>query len=205
MLKERVQQRLEALNISHWEASRRAGRHRNFVYDLLEDRKQTPRQKTIRALARALECSVEYLTGASADIGEPPLDTSEPEEAGGLPVVGTIEEGAWRRPTTQPRGSVMIMPDPRYPGRQFAYVFRGEPEGGLEDGMFVIAVDPADYERQLGSPTAGNPVVVELRRKALNEVQTVLRPWSPHLESAQSNREIDARVVGIVAATFRLY
>ncbi|MDQ0301408.1 helix-turn-helix domain-containing protein [Ancylobacter polymorphus] len=204
MLKSRVQERLNALNISQWEAAQRAGLHRNFVYDLLEGRKQKPQQKTLLALARSLQCSVEYLTGASDEIGSPPAASSTDADAG-VPVAGVIEDGAWRRPSTTSKGRVLIQPDGRYRGRQIAYIFRGEPSDGLEDGMFVLAVDMQDYEQQVGTPPLNNPVVVELHRKSLNEVQIVIRPWSPGLETSQSSSGIEARVVGVVAATFRLY
>ncbi|MDQ0510931.1 helix-turn-helix domain-containing protein [Ancylobacter amanitiformis] len=203
MLKTRVLQRLEALSITQWEAARRAGLHRNFVYDLMEGRKQKPQQKTLLALARALQCSVDYLIGNTEEIGSPPPVSEASGQ--GLPVVGIIEEGAWRRPLKQPRGTVLIQPDARYTGRQSAYLFRGDPHAGLEDGMFVLAVDAGDYERQIGAPAAGNPVIVELRRKALNEVQTVVRPWASGLEMSLRSTDVEAQVVAIVAAAFRLY
>lgn len=202
MLKERVLQRLEDLGISQWDAAIKAGLHRNFVYDLLEGRKLKPQRKSLAALARALRCSTEYLTGESDDIGEPtPLPAIE---ASGLPVVGIVEDDAWRRPTKQDRGRVMIQPDPRFRGAQPVYLYRGESRDGLEDGMYVLAVDIDDY-RDVADHPAGKPVIVEMHRRSLGEVQTVIRPWAPDIEPSLRSADVDAKVVAVVVATFRLF
>jgi transcriptional regulator with XRE-family HTH domain len=205
MLKKRVAERLEALNISQWEAAERARKNRNFVYDILQGRKIKPQRRTLIDLARALECSVEYLLGESDEIGFPPALDRATDGMDSPPVVGVIEEGAWRSNATVPGGTVKVARDPRYAGRQSLFVYRGADFDGFSDGMMVLVVDFNDYLAEVGNPPAQHPVLVRLKRRALKECQRIIRPWSTNLASTLTDQNAEAIVEGVVASTFRLY
>lgn len=49
-----------------------AGKHSHFIYDFLIDRKRTIKGDGLVRVAIVLRCSVDYLTGRSDEIGEPP-------------------------------------------------------------------------------------------------------------------------------------
>lgn len=65
-LKANVERRLQALGINPYEAARRGGLERNFVQDILHDRKRTVRGDNLEKLARGLECTpADLIPGAS--------------------------------------------------------------------------------------------------------------------------------------------
>jgi transcriptional regulator with XRE-family HTH domain len=69
-LKDKVQSRLEALNISPFEAAARMGKSRTYVYDIIKGNKTSVRGASLDALADALETTSTWLM--SGDDSEPP-------------------------------------------------------------------------------------------------------------------------------------
>ncbi|GJE19545.1 helix-turn-helix domain-containing protein [Methylobacterium marchantiae] len=63
VLKQRVQARLDDLGMTVAEATRRGKLPKDFIYDLLNDRKKSVRSDNIYKLALALDCDHGYLEG----------------------------------------------------------------------------------------------------------------------------------------------
>lgn len=66
LMKDRIEERLRALDLFAREASRRAGLNLGFVGDVLDGRSKKPAAESVRRLAEVLECDLEYLTGQRA-------------------------------------------------------------------------------------------------------------------------------------------
>lgn len=149
MEKERITRRLEDLGISQFEAAKRTGKHEHFIYDFFKGRKKSFKGEGLLLLAHALECSVEYLTGQSDEVGSPPRPTSapaSPQTNSVLPFAGVAEAGVFHKV-----GAVSIDQDQSplcpfigYPASaQSAYLMRGDglAARGISEGMFLTAVD----------------------------------------------------------------
>ncbi len=63
ILKSRVQERLDALDLDPQGASRKAGLGLSYVGDLLADRLERPSEHNISRVADALRCKVSWLCG----------------------------------------------------------------------------------------------------------------------------------------------
>jgi len=100
MRKDRIEARLKALGLTQFQAAEKAGKHAHFIYDFMIGRKRSFKGDGPIRLAQALECSIEYLTGESDDVGRPPLSAaaSYTYQPGSLPVAGIVEAGVFRRP-----------------------------------------------------------------------------------------------------------
>lgn len=68
-LQDRIQQRLNELGLSAREASILAGLSHSYVYDLLKSGKQNPRADNLRALARVLKTTPEWLLERRGGVG----------------------------------------------------------------------------------------------------------------------------------------
>lgn len=72
----RIQQRLEALELSEGEACRRAGLAHTYIRDIRKGIKKAPRTDTIKRLADVLGTSPEWLTTGQGDqVIDPDLQT----------------------------------------------------------------------------------------------------------------------------------
>ena len=181
MLKDRVALRLEALGKNQFNALDYSSLGRHFIYDILAGKKQAVRGKNLVELARVLECSAEYLTEQSDEVGEPPKVPSHTSSVPGVPVVGVIEEGAWKTPTAASAEYPELPSLPQFAGlRQVAYLVRGKTVPGVDDGMFVIGVDADDYVRNQGRIGPGSTAIIEVRSSigGAPVVQTTLRQLS---------------------------
>lgn len=180
MRKDRIEARLEALGINQFDAAERAGKNSHFIYDFMTDRKQSFKGDGPIRVAQALECSIEYLTGKSDDVGCPPLSApilGGPAVGGSLPMAGVVEAGVFRRPGAI-RGAGMVFPVapcPRYPVEaQSLYAVRG---GGMDavgiiERMVLIAVDAEFASDALRN---GAIVIVEHVRGNGREVEVSAR------------------------------
>lgn len=140
-LRARVKSRLNYLKISAFEADRRGGFHRGYVRALLAGDKDGIRKENLNALARALECTVAYLTGHQDEAHANQNDAQQ-----GISVILTCETDTWRplRAGEEPSRSIPVLPDPRWPGiRAFAVEARGDGAdlAGISDRSFAVAVD----------------------------------------------------------------
>lgn len=82
MIKQRIQERLRTLRLAQTRASELAGLNKGFINDLIAGRSQNPGADELESLARALDCTVEYLLGEQDSL--PASDTSP--KASGLPL-----------------------------------------------------------------------------------------------------------------------
>lgn len=170
MRKDRIQARLDALGITQFDAAIRAGKNSHFVYDFMIGRKKSFKGDGPIRLAQALQCSIEYLTGESAEVGRPPLAgpaLPHVSAASGLPVAGVVMAGVFRRPgMLQIKDEYLPFPPwPLYPAdKQCLYIVRGNgmDARGIVDGMVLTAVSPDAIE---GNIRSGSVVVVEHVRR----------------------------------------
>jgi SOS-response transcriptional repressor LexA len=66
IIKERIAERLDTLNLSMNLASQRGGLGLSYVFDVMNDKNRNPQKAGLMKLAQALDCDVEYLTGEQA-------------------------------------------------------------------------------------------------------------------------------------------
>lgn len=75
-LADRIRSRLDALGKNPSAVALEAGLSRSAVLDILRGKAANPRLDTLQKLTEPLECSLEYLTGASAELGASPANQS---------------------------------------------------------------------------------------------------------------------------------
>lgn len=73
VLKQRVQARLTARDVSRYKASIKAGLNLGYVSDLLAGKNTNLSDQAVQALADALDCDVGYLTGAQEEVRKPKI------------------------------------------------------------------------------------------------------------------------------------
>jgi len=100
-LKEVISDRLSDLDRNPFAAAERGGLNRYFLYDILEDRKQTIRTDKMAGVAKALDWSVEELNRA---LGGEILD----DDRWTVRVMGKIGAGAEILPEAEQVGRGMI-------------------------------------------------------------------------------------------------
>lgn len=106
IMRQRVQERLNSLELSPYKAARDAGKERLFLYDLLVGKKTILREQALPAVAAVLKCDVAYLEGRQ---DTPRLPTTR------LKLSGYCELGVWREPVAAAMDIHMhIAPDHRY-------------------------------------------------------------------------------------------
>lgn len=174
-LADRVQERLHALQLNPAETARRAGLARTFVADLLHGKKKTVRNDGLAALARALECDVDYLTGAQET---PRKNRQQKREEAEIEICGICEAGVWR-PIAAPMDPtrIPIAPDQRFsdvPHKAFLIRGSGANRIGIEDGMIVIGIEPRD-DLSRSADLTGAPLVVRRVRPETGEVELSIR------------------------------
>lgn len=180
MRKDRIEARLQALRINQFEAAERAGKHSHFIYDFMIDRKRSFKGDGPIRLAQALQCSVEYLTGESDDVGLPPATGpifTRSTTTTGLPVAGVVEAGVFRRPGAikLPSGEIPVPPFPMYPPEdQAAFIVKGGglDERGISPGMILVATKTDVPESELQN---GSLVIVERSKSSGREVEVSAR------------------------------
>ncbi len=97
ILIERIQQRLDALEITAAEASKKSGMLPDTIRNILVGRTQSPRVKTLEALTVGLECPLDFLLGHK-NVVEPPEEMIATLT---IPVVDWVEAGSFSQ-TTEP-------------------------------------------------------------------------------------------------------
>lgn len=216
MDRERIAKRLNDLGLSEFDAAEKIGRHRNFIYDFMTGRKKSFKGDGPEQVARALDCSVEYLNGETDLIGNSgPIDPGSP-----LAIDGVAEVGAWRSspPLSLKRPIRVSIPrDQRYLDcRHVAFMVKGDGHQafGIEDGMVVVGIDVDDFRQSTGKDIApGTLAVVERTRVAgsASIKETSIRKISRVIKGRQAVVEVpeelpdEAIILAIVGISFTLY
>jgi transcriptional regulator with XRE-family HTH domain len=167
-LAERIQARLEALGKSASSVALEGGLSRSAVLDILRGKAASPRLDTLQKLTGPLECSLDYLAGASDEPGASPdhermyalLDTSVTSPAISLEA-GVFREGKF---TPAARDDAVLYRDPRQPGwTADLYLIGDESLAGLgiRKGDIATVLEPSTEE---GFPFK-NGLVVAIRRE----------------------------------------
>lgn len=68
MLQKRINERLKALGLSATAASVEAGLSKDAIRNILRGTSESPRDITLRKLAKVLQCTPDYLTGQSNQV-----------------------------------------------------------------------------------------------------------------------------------------
>jgi DNA-binding Xre family transcriptional regulator len=119
-LKSRVEERLRVLVINAFEAARRSGLSRDFVHDILADRKKSVRGDNLIKLARGLDCDPAYLLGeqdhpSSVLAKKGQKDTRESR----VRILGAVATGIFRDVNAVVEDRIFypshLPPDPRFP------------------------------------------------------------------------------------------
>ena len=140
---ERAREAFKTAKTRHVAEAERSGvMSRPFVKNVIDyqyEKRGMSLEKAV-VLASILGCSLEYLTGASNEKGEPP---PRPPIAEILPIVGIVEPGAWRAvaPSAAGAGGVVYLRQPWANDTPIvAYVCRGDGPwpGGLRSGDRLI-------------------------------------------------------------------
>lgn len=157
LLRDRIRERLDALQINPFDAARLIPAERTFLNDLLIGKKKTIRASAIPRVAAALQCEPGYLMGTQErprNVAPARAPAQTPEKSPlardpGLPLVGIAEAGTWRLSARSgPPQRLPVAPDPRYPAAdQVAYLIRGDhaAELGAGDGSVIVALTGADF------------------------------------------------------------
>lgn len=169
-MRARISERLDALGLTPFQAAKAAGLNRYIVFDLIEGKKETIRQKALVQLAAILDCDPEYLIGAQAT----PRRVAGAAEAvpadAELPLIGICEPEVWRKPgAVALPDNLPVQPDRRYPAAdQVALLARGSGAEalGINDGDVLVLLT--------GGPVRDGDVVVA-RRKARGGVELSAR------------------------------
>lgn len=155
--RERVEARLKALKLSAYKAAESEGLARTFFYMLLNGKKDSIQAGNYRRAARALHCSIEYLTGESPEVG---LRPPSAQEAYSFPSGGIIGAQVLRLETAPaPTGRFPgFLPLPDYEAsEQLMFLHEHEEGRGIS---FVLGVKPGEYILRKGPLHVGACVVL---------------------------------------------
>lgn len=205
-MRSRVRTRLDALGLNPFQAAKMAEVNRYLIFDLLEGKKETIRQKALVKVAAALQCDPEYLIGAQPAPHRRNSAEGPERQIDSVPLAGICEAGAWRSPdATKTPQALPIQPDTRFPANdQRAFIARGDTaEGiGIHDGDILVTVPS-------GPPRDGDTVIVR-RVKPSAEVEisarrvkgSLLIAGSPSIPNILAT---DAEIVGRIIAAHRVF
>jgi transcriptional regulator with XRE-family HTH domain len=126
----RITARMASLGTNASAVALQAGLGRSSVRDIISGKAQNPRIDTLQKLTVPLKCSIEYLTGDSADLGshEAKTNRSAQLELHLIDAAEILELGVFRAPRVGPDGEPiawqrkldppqpMVSGDPRYHG-----------------------------------------------------------------------------------------
>lgn len=209
LLKARIQERLSTLDLDVFEAERRAGVKRGFIYELLNGKKETIRPKALPPIADALDCDVGYLTGEQTEPRRgQPIGRS-------MRLAGIAEAGVWRDPEVQsplPEVELAVLPDPRYdPAKVQLFLVRDDHAAGLgiADGSYVFVLTGEGENVREGDIVLAKRVAEDGRTELSVRVLTggvlnarPLRWNTPPLPSFARNK---AEIIGLVISSFRVF
>lgn len=159
LLISRIEERIAAKKSNAKAVSLKAGLGATAAYDIIAKKNKKPSVPVIRAIARALDTTVAYLTG---DSNNPEI--GEHRELAPIPVIGIAEAGAFRAMNdfthdadNRALPTILVPPSRRYPeARRFALEVRGDSMNAAKptpilEGMSVLCVDLIDAELSIES------------------------------------------------------
>lgn len=199
-------------------------------YEKLERGERQFREKYVVLAAQAFGVDPADLIDSATPLNQL-LETTRPHVGKALPFAGYVAAGLWH-PVDELDQDGLEVPDfvlshPSYPkARQYAYMVRGDSMNlvGIDDGMWVVAADAADFVDLYGETESGDLVVVERSRHQGSERELTVKeirfyrdryellPRSsnpshqpivvPHNHGIEESGE-QVRVIGIVLTSYR--
>jgi SOS-response transcriptional repressor LexA len=173
-LREIVIQRLDELGVSAIQAAEQSGLKREFIYDIVEGKKQSVRSDKLPELARALKLDAAALArNAMKRLPESGSPDTVPVPPGRLPYGGVVAAGDWLTVDEFNQDLAdQVVPEsvPRHPGypklEQIAWRVRGDSmdQAGILDGMWLVGAPYLEYVDRIGELDNGAYVVVERTR-----------------------------------------
>lgn len=195
-LKLNVERRLRELDINPYEAARRGGLERNFVKDILDDRKRTVRGDNLTKLARGLDCTTAELLSA----GGAPVSAGRPEYREVIGYAGADPEGVISFAEGQGTGDFAPVP-PNASSQARPVEIKGHSMPFIaEDGSLVWF----DGQRPQPEPEMiGQVVVVQLDtgEVLIKRLRRGSEPGLFDLESIAGPTRRDARLVWVARIT----
>lgn len=165
MLKDRVTARLDELGITPSEAARRGELERTFLVDILHERKKGVRGANLEKLARALECSPEYLSGRDEAPGR------APRRGAGLAFAGLVADGVYRTQEIDDETiAVPFYPDYRFDACDQQVMRLTQDCGeryGIAPGSYIFVIDIETFRAKYGGLRDGMIAVTQTERDGL--------------------------------------
>jgi transcriptional regulator with XRE-family HTH domain len=154
VLLDRLQRLLAEREISARALSRQAGLGDTYVNDVLTGKNASPSIPAVQAIAKALDTSIAYLVGETAQ-----QDSAAAHAIAAIPVIGIIEVGAFRKPQANSNFPLVERPlSQSYPDARHFVLTVGDAsmgaaskDGPILPGMEVLCVDMADAGLQVES------------------------------------------------------
>ncbi|MBO6511534.1 MAG: helix-turn-helix transcriptional regulator, partial [Roseibium sp.] len=120
IIQRRIRSRIKELGTNPKAVATRAGLGSTAIRDILDGRSKSPRENTLRKIAKALNCDTAYLTGESDAIGG--AGSTNIRTA---PVFGEVRAGIWTEidefaeiTDLQELEQIPCVPDPDYPSHR---------------------------------------------------------------------------------------
>lgn len=161
---ERLEQRINELGMNPYSTAKKAGLGPDYVRDLLRGKVKQPSASRLRELAKALDCSPEYLMGIGGDLGEKPFswgDDWKPEPVK-LSVEYVIKDGYFEgNRAFKPKADLAYWVVSAFPsGNEWLErVDSAQKEGDIPANVFLHVLAPEHHYKGLT-----NLFVVEIER-----------------------------------------
>ncbi len=191
ILQKRIRARIQQLGTNPRAVSDKAELGPTAVRDILDGRSRSPRQITLKKIARALNCDLAYLTGDSTSVGG-----ATSAKISTAPVIGDVRAGIWMEADEfsaevdiSELDQVPCVSDLDYPSvQQIAFRIVGDSINQIcPDGGYAICL----LWSELGvEPASGMFVVAERNRHGLYETtikQLMGGPGDWRLEPRSTN------------------
>lgn len=222
---ERVQQRLDDLDLNPFSAARRAGLESGYVRDILRGKIKEPGAEKLRELSMVLKCSPDYLMGRLDVVGQAPNTAKAITMVVDLSIRHEAAAGNWLaidELRDEPFGSAPTALVPEYAQyAQWLERVRGDSmDRLLPDGALVHVVDaiemgytPHTGDLVIATRTRAQGAFIErsIKQVAVTGAGLQLWPrsynarWSEPLSLTEGVRENDDVEVAIVGKVVRAY
>ena len=173
----RIKQRLDEIGMTERQASLAAVGNSQFIRNIRKGTSSSPRGENILKLAKVLKVNESWLLGTTEEQGEPHV-----EKPFGVRFGGVVEAGAFRPQNDLSQDdeyrAVPLPHDARYArSAQYAFHVNGDSmtRERIFEGMYVLAVELATWERLHGHPRDGQLVVVARTRNGHPERELTVK------------------------------